>query len=126
MADEAQPLTVEERAELEALRAEKAARLEREKAERERAELERLRAERAQAQAAPAQQAAAKTAAPAAAARRGAADAAEERRIREARERGEKLMMPDDDLRMPMGQKIVLATIAVLIILAVIMHLAVR
>ena len=115
MADEAQPLTDEERAELEALRAEKAARLEREQAERERAELEELRAERAQA--------AVKTATPV---RGRADDAAEDRRIREARERGEKLMMPDDDLRMPMGQKIVLATIAVLIILAVIMHLAVR
>ena len=45
MADEARPLSDDERAELEALRAEKAARLQREQDARERAELEALRAE---------------------------------------------------------------------------------
>lgn len=45
MADQNAPLTAEERAELEALRAEKARREEEERARRERAELEALRAE---------------------------------------------------------------------------------
>ena len=49
MADEVVPLTDEERAELEALRAEKAARIQAEQAARERAELEALRNESARA-----------------------------------------------------------------------------
>ena len=100
MADEVRPLSDEERAELEALRAEKAAREERERVARERAELEALRSESAQ-QRQPAKREAAATAARAAAAE-------EDRRIREQRERGAKLMEPDDDLRMPLGQKLVL------------------
>ena len=80
-------LTPEERAELEQLRAEKAARAEAAKQAAERAELERLRAEKDQA---------------ARAATQDAADA-------ERRERGRKLMEPDDDdLKMPLGQKIVI------------------
>ena len=47
MTDQNAPLSAEERAELEALRAEKARREEEELARRERAELEALRAERA-------------------------------------------------------------------------------
>ena len=117
MAD-AQPLTDEERAELESLRAEKAAREERERAARERAELEALRAERAQTQAQPAQaqgQPAAQRTQTQRQPRR--TEDAEDRRIREARERGARLMEPDDDLRMPKGQKIVLAVIALLVVI---------
>ena len=83
-------LTDEERAELESLRAEKAERLRAEKDASERAELERLRAQRAEVE---------------------AARAAQERDA-EALERGRRLMQPDDDdLRMPLGQKIVIAAI---------------
>lgn len=82
-------LTDQEREELERLRAEKA---ERERADREaaeRAELERLRREQAAA--------------------REASDA--DRRAAEARERGRALMEPDDDLKMPLGQKIVILAV---------------
>ena len=48
MADQNNSLTDQERAELEQLRAEKAARQEQEAAQRERAELEQLRAEKVQ------------------------------------------------------------------------------
>lgn len=83
-------LTDQERAELEELRAEKAARQQAERVAAERAELERLRAQRAEDEAA-----------------RAAA-----RRDAEARERGRKLMQPDeDDLRMPLGQKIVILAV---------------
>lgn len=83
-------LTDQERAELEELRAEKAARQQAEKDAAECAELERLRAQRAEGEAA-----------------RAAAQ-----RDAEARERGRKLMQPDeDDLRMPLGQKIVILAI---------------
>lgn len=83
-------LTDQERAELEELRAEKAARQQAEKDAAERAELERLRAQRAEGEAA-----------------RAAAQ-----RDAEARERGRKLMQPgEDDLRMPLGQKIVILAI---------------
>ena len=116
MADEAQPLTDEERAELEALRAEKAAREARELAERERAELEALRAEKAQ----PAAREVRPTPSADRPAQRGESE--DDRRIREARERGAKLMEPDDDLRMPMGQKIVLAVLALLVGIIVVMH----
>lgn len=116
MADEAQPLTDEERAELEALRAEKAA--------RERAELEELRAQKnASAHKASAQTPTSQRPAPqapaaqATAARRSAEDLAAERRIAEQRERGARLMEPDDDLRMPLGQKIVLGVIALAAVL---------
>ncbi len=88
MADHAR-LTDEERAELEQLRAEKAARQQAEKDAAERAELERLRAQRAEAQAA----------------------READLRTAEALERGRKLMEPDDDLRMPLGQKIVILAI---------------
>ena len=82
-------LTDQEREELERLRAEKA---ERERADREAAEravLERLRREQAAA--------------------REASDA--DRRAAEARERGRALMEPDDDLKMPLGQKIVILAV---------------
>ena len=118
MAEGVQPLTDEERAELEALRAEKAEREAREQAARERAELEALRAERAS-QSAP--QPAPQPAKPAQQARATAVESEEDRRIREARERGAKLMEPDDDLRMPMGQKIVLAVLVALVIIVFVM-----
>ncbi len=110
MADEASPLTDDERAELEALRAERAA--------RERAELEALRAER---ETAARQEAAAQQSA----ARAQRASAEEDRRIREARERGAKLMEPDDDLRMPLGQKITLAVLALGVLIVIVMNLLV-
>ncbi len=80
MAD--QPLSDSERAELEQLRAEKAARQEAAEAARERAELEQLRQEQEQAD----------------------RDAAFDQRIEAARQR----MEPDDDLKMPLAQKIIL------------------
>ena len=100
MATEDAPLTDEERAELEALRAEKARREEAAKAKAEREELARLKA---------AQQ-------------RSQAELAEDRRIAEARARGEKLMQPGDDLSMPLGQKLVLAGIAIVVIVFLLMN----
>lgn len=82
-------LTDEERAELEELRAEKAAREEANKAARERAELERLRQQRAEEE----------------------RDREAIKREEAARERGRALMEPDDDLKMPLGQKIVIAAV---------------
>ena len=110
MADETRPLSDEERAELEALRAEKAAREERARAARERAELEALRAEQAQSR--PATRPAST---------HSAAEAAEDARIRAQRERGAKLMEPDEDLNMPQGQKIVLGVITLLVVIVLVM-----
>lgn len=87
-------LTDDERRELEELRAEKAKRQEAAKAAQERAELEHLRSEKAVA----------------------AKEQEEIRREQAQRERGRKLMEPDDDLKMPLGQKIVLAAVAVIAI----------
>ena len=94
MADQNNSLTDQERAELEQLRAEKAARQEQEAAQRERAELEQLRAEKVQQ----------------------AQRAAEDAQLEQARQR----MEPDDDLRMPVAQKIVLAICFVLLIAGII------
>ena len=93
------PLSDEERAELEALRTERAEREAQEQARKERAELARLKAERARLQ------------------RESALDA----RDREIRERNAKLMEPDENLNMPVGQKIVLVSIAALAIILVLM-----
>lgn len=96
-------LTEAERAELEQLRAEKAAREEAARQSAERAELERLRAEKS----------------------RNARDAAEDAHIAEARERGRKMMVPDDDdedLRMPVGQKMVLGVIALVVVVMLLMQ----
>ena len=83
-------LTDEERAELEQLRAEKAARQKAEMDAAERAELERLRAQRVADE----------------------AERAAQAREAQARARGRALMEPDeDDLRMPLGQKIVILAI---------------
>ena len=80
------------------------------------AELEALRAEKAQ----PAAREVRPTPSAARPAQR--VESEDDRRIREARERGAKLMEPDDDLRMPMGQKIVLAVLALLVGIIVVMH----
>ena len=93
MADET-PLTDEEREELRRLRAEKAARERAQHEAAQKAELERLRAEKAEAE-------------------RDALDA-------QRRERAREYMEPDDDLKMPLGQKIVLLALAVIVALFVI------
>ena len=92
MAAENGGLSDDERRELEELRAEKARREEAQQAQRERAELKRLKAER----------------------ERTREEAEKDRKARELRERNAKLMEPDDDLRMPTGQKVVLLALAVL------------
>lgn len=89
MADEQAPLTDEERVELERLRAEKAARENAAQAAAQKAELGRLRAEQAEADA-------------------DARDAAR-------RERAREYMEPDEDLKMPLAQKLVLLFVALLI-----------
>ena len=100
-------LTDEERAELEALRAEKAAREKAERDRAERAELEQLRAQKAAAEATPRVSAAAQRPA-------SEAERAQLERDAAARERGRKLMEPDDDdLKMPLGQKAVIAAILI-------------
>lgn len=78
------PLTDEERAELERLRAEKAARNAAQKAE-----LESLRAEQAEAE--------------------------QMARDAERRERAREYMEPDEDLKMPLGQKLVLLVLAIIV-----------
>lgn len=96
-----------ERAELEQLRAEKAARESEQAAAKERAELEALRAEKA---------AADERAAEAAQAQRDAEKEAElDARDAAVRERAREIMEPDEDLKMPFAQKVVLFVIAVLI-----------
>lgn len=85
------PLTDSERAELEQLRAERAARAE----AQERAELEQLRAERERAR----------------------LEQEQDRRVQELRERNRKLMEPDDDdLSMPVAQRVVLGVLAFIVI----------
>jgi Flp pilus assembly protein TadB len=89
------PLNEEERAELERLRAEKATQQKAARAAQERAELERLKVDKL----------------------RSKQEAAAIAHEQEQRERGRKLMQPDeDDLKMPVGQKIVLAALAVLVV----------
>ena len=92
MAAENGGLSDDERRELEELRAEKARREEAQQAQRERAELKRLKAEQ----------------------ERTHAEVEKDRKARELRERNAKLMAPDDDLRMPTGQKVVLLALAVI------------
>lgn len=119
---QATPLTDAERAELEALRAEK-----------ERRELEALRAEKAraaqaeaptQAESATADEDAQLAAAQQRAARQAAQQEAEQiRRIQEQRAKGRALMEPDEDdedIKMPLGQKIVIATVVILAVIFVV------
>mgnify|MGYP004485483359 CR=1 FL=1 len=121
-APQATPLTDAERAELEALRAEK-----------ERRELEVLRAEKAravqaeaptQAESAAADEDAQLAAAQQRAARQAAQQEAEQiRRIQEQRAKGRALMEPDEDdedIKMPLGQKIVIATVVILAVIFVV------
>lgn len=95
-------LTDEERAELEQLRAEKAARQRSQQAARERAELEELKAEKLRAE----------------------QDAEQDARIAEVRAKGRALMEPDesdDDIRMPTGQKVVLVALFAIAAVVVLM-----
>lgn len=127
---QAAALTDAERAELEALRAEKERReLEALRAEKERAELEALRAEKtraAQAEAAVQAEvdAAAESEAQERAARQAAQQEAEQiRRIQEQRAKGRALMEPDEDdedIKMPLGQKIVIGTVVILAVIFVV------
>ena len=131
---QAAALTDAERAELEVLRAEKERReLEALRAEKERAELEALRAEKtraaqaeaqAQAEAAAAEEDAQLVAAQQRAARQAAQQEAEQiRRIQEQRAKGRALMEPDEDdedIKMPLGQKIVIGTVVILAVIFVV------
>ena len=132
---QAAALTDAERAELEALRAEKErAELEALRAEKERAELEALRAEKTRAAqsaaqaAVQAEAAAAEDAQLVAAQYRAARKAAQQeakqiRRIQEQRAKGRALMEPDEDdedIKMPLGQKIVIGTVVILAVIFVV------
>ena len=127
---QAAALTDAERAELEALRAEKERReLEALRAEKERAELEALRAEKTRAAKAEAAvqaevDAAAESEAQQRAARQAAQQEAEQiRRIQEQRAKGRALMEPDEDdedIKMPLGQKIVIGTVVILAVIFVV------
>lgn len=129
-APQAAALTDAERAELEALRAEKERReLEALRAEKERAELEALRAEKtraAQAEAAVQAEvdAAVESEAQQRAARQEVQQEAEQiRRIQEQRAKGRALMEPDEDdedIKMPLGQKIVIGTVVILAVIFVV------
>ena len=128
---QAAALTDAERAELEVLRAEKERReLEALRAEKERAELEALRAEKTRAVQAEAQAeaAAAEDAQLVANQQRAARQAAQQeaeqiRRIQEQRAKGRALMEPDEDdedIKMPLGQKIVIGTVVILAVIFVV------
>lgn len=129
-APQAAALTDAERAELEALRAEKERReLEALRAEKERAELEALRAEKTRAvQAEAAVQAEVNAAVESEAQQRAARQAAQQeaeqiRRIQEQRAKGRALMEPDEDdedIKMPLGQKIVIGTVVILAVIFVV------
>ena len=117
-APQAAALTDAERAELEALRAEK-----------ERRELEALRAEKTRAaQAEAAVQAEVDAVAESEAQQRAARQAAQQeaeqiRRIQEQRAKGRALMEPDEDdedIKMPLGQKIVIGTVVILAVVFVV------
>lgn len=133
-APQAAALTDAERAELEALRAEKERReLEALRAEKERVELEALRAEKTRAAQVDAQAqtevtAAAEDAQLVADQQRAARQAAQQeaeqiRRIQEQRAKGRALMEPDEDdedIKMPLGQKIVIGTVVILAVIFVV------
>ena len=129
-APQAAALTDAERAELEALRAEKErAELEALRAEKDRRELEALRAEKTRAAQAEAtvqaeMNAAVESEAQQRAARQAAQQEAEQiRRIQEQRAKGRALMEPDEDdedIRMPLGQKIVIGTVVILAVIFVV------
>lgn len=114
-----QALSDDERRELEALRAEKAARIMRE----ERRELEELRAEKSKAASqdttrsrASRTDAVSASAHPASHAHTTRARNAHDLHMAEIRAKNAKLMEPDEDLRMPLAQKIVLLGLFVLVV----------
>ena len=129
-APQAAALTDAERAELEALRAEKERReLEALRAEKDRRELEALRAEKTRAaQAEAAVQAEVDAAVESEAQQRAARQAVQQeaeqiRRIQEQRAKGRALMEPDEDdedIKMPLGQKIVIGTVVILAVIFVV------
>lgn len=129
-APQAAALTDAERAELEALRAEKERReLEALRAEKDRRELESLRAEKTRAaQAEAATQAEVDAAVESEAQQRAVRQAAQQeaeqiRRIQEQRAKGRALMEPDEDdedIKMPLGQKIVIGTVVILAVIFVV------
>lgn len=128
MADgDARPLTDEERAELEALRAEKAHREEQERARRERAELEALRAERREVEEAPVAGPAASPASPAPKPAHGAPSGSTGKKTHE-RTFGERMVLSegeDDDgmPSMPPAQKITIG-ICLVVALCVVAYIA--
>lgn len=93
MPDNHTPLSEDERLELERLRAEKQQRMQAKTAEQHRLELERLRREKAQAE----------------------LDAQADERDAKRRQRAREYMEPDEDLKMPLAQKVVLLFVAILI-----------
>lgn len=131
MSDDSRPLSDEERAELEQLRAEKARRQKEERARRERAELEQLRAQKRQAQKGGHTGSSYDNEPP----MKSAEQLEEERQRREQqrveairdahdaelRERGREFMEPGDDLRMPKGQKLVILGVIIVVVLFVLM-----
>mgnify|MGYP001736296631 CR=1 FL=1 len=123
-APQAAALTDAERAELEALRAEKERReLEALRAEKERAEIEALRAEKTRAVQAEAQAQAEAAAAEDAQIVAAQQEAEQIRRIQEQRAKGRALMEPDEDdedIKMPLGQKIVIGTVVILAVIFVV------
>ncbi|EPD78198.1 MULTISPECIES: hypothetical protein [Atopobiaceae] len=109
MSGDMNPLSEEERAELERLRQEKRVREEARRNAAERAELEQLRAERTyrEHEVGKARQ--------------------KDQQIAQARARGARLMQPDeDDLKMPLGQKIVILSVVLIAILFFIASYVVR
>ena len=128
MADgDARPLTDEERAELEALRAEKAHREEQERARRERAELEALRAARREVEEAPVAGPAASPASPAPKPAHGAPSGSTGKKTHE-RTFGERMVLSegeDDDgmPSMPPAQKITVG-ICLVVALCVVAYIA--
>lgn len=128
MADgDARPLTDEERAELEALRAEKAHREEQERARRERAEFEALRAERREVEEAPVAGPAASPASPAPKPAHGAPSGSTGKKTHE-RTFGERMVLSegeDDDgmPSMPPAQKITIG-ICLVVALCVVAYIA--
>ncbi|MGN0286167.1 MAG: hypothetical protein ACI4B6_00655 [Atopobiaceae bacterium] len=131
MSDDSRPLSDEERAELEQLRAEKARRQQEERDRRERAELEQLRAQKRQAQKEghatssydnePPMKSAEQLEEERERREQQRVEAIRDARDAELRERGREFMEPGDDLRMPKGQKLVILGVVVVVVIFVLM-----
>lgn len=129
MENHPKPLSDDERAELEELRAEKARREADAKAERERAELEELRAEKARSSRAtrPAPQAGRPLKSAEELERehdereRQRIEAIRDQHDAELREKGREFMEPDDDLNMPKGQKLVILGVVIVVAILILM-----